>query len=63
MALISPWANKSVMPKSIRVSEPFHTYLKTHNRDGETMEETLCRLIGDSSPDANSSLVPSSVAD
>lgn len=51
------------MTKSIRVSEPFHAYLKTHNRDGETMEETLCRLIGESSPDLNTSPVPSSVAD
>lgn len=51
------------MTKSIRVSESFHAYLKTHNRDGETMEETLCRLMGESSPDANGSLVHSSVAD
>ncbi|WP_411967220.1 hypothetical protein [Haloferax sp. YSSS75] len=51
------------MTKSIRVSEPFHTYLRTHNRDGETMEETLCRLIGESSPELNGSPVRPSVAD
>lgn len=32
------------MVKTIRVSEEYHDWLKAHNRDGETMEETLRRL-------------------
>ncbi|MRW80185.1 MULTISPECIES: hypothetical protein [Haloferax] len=34
------------MSKSIRVSESFHAFIKSHNRDGETMEATLRRLTG-----------------
>jgi len=34
------------MSKSVRVSEDFHEFVKSHNRDDETMEETLRRLIG-----------------
>lgn len=32
------------MGKTIRVSEEFHELVKAHNRDGETMEETLRRM-------------------
>lgn len=32
------------MGKTIRVSENYHAWLKAHNRDDETMEETLRRL-------------------
>ncbi|MDS0296142.1 antitoxin VapB family protein [Halogeometricum luteum] len=32
------------MTKTIRVSDEYHRYLKSHNREGETMEETLRRL-------------------
>jgi hypothetical protein len=32
------------MAKSIQVSEAYHAYVKAHNREGETMEETLRRL-------------------
>jgi hypothetical protein len=32
------------MAKSIQVSEEYHAYVKAHNREGETMEETLRRL-------------------
>lgn len=39
------------MAKTIRVSEAFHALLGAHNRDDETMEETLHRLIG--GPDPN----------
>ncbi len=32
------------MGKTIRVSEGYHAWIKAHNRDDETMEETLRRL-------------------
>lgn len=32
------------MVKTIRVSESFHGWVEAHNREGETMEETLRRL-------------------
>jgi len=32
------------MAKTVRVSEEFHSWVKAHNEDGETMEETLRRL-------------------
>lgn len=32
------------MAKTIRVSEEFHELVKAHNREGETMEETLRRM-------------------
>ena len=32
------------MGKTIRVSEEFHELVKAHNREGETMEETLRRM-------------------
>lgn len=39
------------MSKMIRVSEEFHELIKAHRRDGETMEETLRRLLGGPSPE------------
>lgn len=38
------------MSKMIRVSEGFHEVIKAHQRDDETMEETLRRLVGGPSP-------------
>lgn len=38
------------MSKSMRISEDFHEYITAHNRDDETMEETLRRLIGGLDP-------------
>jgi hypothetical protein len=38
------------MSKSVRLSEEFHARIKAHNRDDETMEDTLRRLIGGPSP-------------
>ena len=38
------------MSKSVRLSEEFHAPINAHNRDDETMEETLRRLIGGPSP-------------
>lgn len=39
------------MSKTIRVSEEFHELVAAHNRDGETMEETLRRLTRGPHPD------------
>ncbi|WP_254538444.1 antitoxin VapB family protein [Halomarina litorea] len=39
------------MSKTIRVSDDYHAYLKAHNREGETMEETLRRLTGGPRPE------------
>lgn len=39
------------MGKMIRVSEEFHELIKAHRHDGETMEETLRRLVGGPSPE------------
>jgi len=39
-----------VMTKTIRVSDDYHELLKAHNRDGETMEETLRRVAGGPDP-------------
>jgi hypothetical protein len=32
------------MSKTIRLSEEFHNWVKAHNKEGETMEQTLRRL-------------------
>jgi predicted CopG family antitoxin len=32
--------------KTIRVSEELHARIKAHNREGETLSETLERLVG-----------------
>lgn len=39
------------MAKTIRVSEAYHAVLKAHNREGETMEDTLRRLMGGPDPE------------
>jgi hypothetical protein len=39
------------MGKTIRVSEEFHALVSAHNRDGETMEETLRRLTRGPDPE------------
>jgi hypothetical protein len=39
------------MSKSVRISEEFHEFVRAHNREGETMEETLRRLIGGPHPE------------
>ena len=38
------------MSKTIRVSEEVHAVVESHQRDGETMEETLRRLVGGPHP-------------
>lgn len=45
------------MAKTIRVSEEFHEVLKAHNREGETMEETLRRLTGGPTPEVLADVV------
>ena len=39
------------MSKSVRISEEFHEFVKAHNREDKTMEETLRRLIGGPHPE------------
>jgi hypothetical protein len=39
------------MSKSVRISEEFHEFVKSHKREDETMEETLLRLIGGPDPE------------
>ena len=39
------------MSKSVRLSEGFHAFIEAHNREGETMEETLRRLVGGPQPE------------
>lgn len=39
------------MSKTIRVSEEFHELVRAHNREGETMEETLRRLTRGPDPE------------
>lgn len=38
------------MTKTIRVSDEYHEVLKAHNREEETMEETLRRVVGGPDP-------------
>lgn len=38
------------MAKTIRVSDEYHELLKAHNREGETMEQTLRRVSGGPDP-------------
>lgn len=39
------------MVKTIRVSEEYHAWLDAHNREDETMEETLRRMTRGPQPD------------
>lgn len=47
------------MTKRIRVSEAFYKRIKAHQYDGETMEETLRRLVGGPSPEVLADIVAS----
>lgn len=38
------------MAKTIRVSEHFHEWVRSHKRDDETMEDALLRLTGGPNP-------------
>ena len=50
------------MSKSVRISEEFHEFIASHNRDGETMEETLRRLIGGPEPEEVAGILSSETA-
>ena len=50
------------MSKSVRISEDFHEFVKAHNRDDETMEETLRRLIGGPHPEHVAGILSSETA-
>jgi len=45
------------MGETIRVSEEFHEHVRAHNRDGETMEETLRRLTRGPDPEILADIV------
>jgi predicted CopG family antitoxin len=45
------------MSKTIRVSEEFHELVRAHNREGETMEETLRRLTRGPNPEVLADIV------
>lgn len=40
------------MTKMIRVPDEYHAWVKAHNREGETMFETLRRLTREPDPEA-----------
>lgn len=50
------------MSKSVRISEEFHAMIAAHNRDDETMEETMRRLIGGPDPDAVAGILSAETA-
>lgn len=51
------------MSKSVRISEEFHEFIKAHNQEEETMEETLRRLIGGPHPEDVAGILSSETAD
>jgi hypothetical protein len=51
------------MSKSVRISEEFHEFVKAHKREGETMEETLRRLIGGPHPENVAGILSSETAE
>ena len=50
------------MSKSVRISEPFHEFITSHKREGETMEETIRRLIGGPHPEDVAGIISSDTA-
>lgn len=50
------------MSKSVRISEEFHEFIASHNRDDETMEETLRRLVGGPHPEDVAGILSSETA-
>jgi len=52
-----------VMTKTIRVSDDYHEWIAAHNRDGETMEETLRRMTRGPNPEAVAGLLSSKEAE
>ena len=50
------------MSKSVRISEEFHEFIKTHKKEDETMEETIRRLIGGPHPEDVAGILSSETA-
>ncbi|WP_225332664.1 hypothetical protein [Halomicrobium urmianum] len=51
------------MAKTIRVSDGYYAWLKAHNREDETMFETLRRLTREPAPDERSGTLSSDEID
>lgn len=51
------------MSKTIRVSEEVHALVASHQREGETMEETLKRLVGGPHPEEVAGLLSDDTAE
>jgi NAD(P)H-hydrate repair Nnr-like enzyme with NAD(P)H-hydrate dehydratase domain len=49
--------------KTIRVSEEVHALVASHQREGETMEETLKRLVGGPHPEEVAGLLSDETAE
>lgn len=47
------------MAKMIRVPDEYHAWVKAHNREGETMFETLRRLTREPDPEALAGILAS----
>lgn len=39
------------MAKTVKISDAYHSWIKAHNREDETMEETIRRLTGGPHPE------------
>ncbi len=51
------------MAKMIRVPDEYHTWVKAHNREDETMFETLRRLTREPDPEALAGILSSAEVD
>lgn len=51
------------MTKMIRVPDEYHAWVKAHNRDGETMFETLQRLTREPTPEELTGILSSEEVD
>ncbi|MFC6988609.1 antitoxin VapB family protein [Haloplanus sp. GCM10025708] len=51
------------MSKSVRISESLHERIRAHKREGETMEDTIRRLIGGPDPGEVAGILSPETAD
>lgn len=51
------------MSKTISVDEDFHSWVKAHNREDETMADTLRRLTGGPHPEQVAGILSEETAD
>lgn len=51
------------MSKTMRISEEFHEFVSSHKREGETMEETLRRLVGGPDPESVAGILSEDTAE